>query len=529
MTIRARLALAFLAILLLFAGNLGIYRWSIGRSTAAVGDLERQVSRQLLLIEIRRRLTDLRQEVSLLAGLGMKVESDEAGGEPLQAFEAEVRKVTDRIEDLERRSGREAAEVEPFVATFQALSASWRSFYGFLASDPASAALEVAANAEPLGDRALAQVRQLEAAAQARAEAATRRFAAVAGRSQRVAEILFVVSTLVAVAVAIAMARYLVRGLAELRLGASRVGAGDLEHRIPVRSQDELGHLGSAFNDMTGHLLASRRQLTRINHDLEQRTEDLARAMETAREAEERARAANEAKSTFLANMSHELRTPMNAIIGYTEILLEDAEDQGLPEQVPDLQRIRSAGKHLLALISDVLDVSKIEAGKMTLYLERFEVEPLLAEILDTIRPLAETNANTVQHELGPGLGVMKADVTKLRQTLFNLLSNACKFTDRGVIRLSAERRGEPDGEWLIFRVADSGIGMSPEQSARIFEAFTQADSSTTRRYGGTGLGLKISKEFALMMGGDVEVESALGQGTTFTLRLPSEVQLPGS
>ncbi len=236
--------------------------------------------------------------------------------------------------------------------------------------------------------------------------------------------------------------------------------------------------------------------------------------------ARDAAESANRTKSAFLANMSHELRTPMNAIIGYSEMLLEETEDRGLNELSPDLQKIRSAGKHLLSLINDVLDLSKIEAGKMTLYLEEFDVPSVTADVVATIRPLVEKNGNRIEVDCDPGAGRIHADLTKLRQTLFNLLSNAAKFTENGLITLAVRKHHNR----IHFAVSDTGIGMTPEQLARLFQAFTQADDSTTRKYGGTGLGLVISRKFCQMMGGDIRVESTPGRGTTFTVDLPIHV-----
>ena len=219
--------------------------------------------------------------------------------------------------------------------------------------------------------------------------------------------------------------------------------------------------------------------------------------------------------------MSHELRTPLNAIIGYSEMLEEEAGDQGHQSYVPDLQKIRAAGRHLLALINDVLDLSKIEAGKMELHLETFELGPAIETVASTVAPLIEKNGNTLKLELAPGLGAMRGDLTRVRQILFNLLSNASKFTERGTITLRA--RGE--GAGLEFEVADTGIGMTEAQLGRLFQAFAQAEAATASKYGGTGLGLAISRMFCEMMGGEITVASAPGAGTTFTVRLPREVR----
>ena len=229
-------------------------------------------------------------------------------------------------------------------------------------------------------------------------------------------------------------------------------------------------------------------------------------------------------KSEFLANMSHELRTPLNAIIGYSEMLQEDAADLGAEQFTEDLGRINAAGKHLLELINAVLDLSKIEAGKMELYLETFEVGGLVRDIAAVIQPLAAKNANRLELRGPDEAGTMRADQTKVRQALFNLLSNACKFTDRGTVSLAVSRETADGREMVMFRVSDTGIGMTPEQLGRLFEAFSQADAATTRRYGGTGLGLALSRRLCRMMGGDVGAESESGRGSTFTIRLPAVV-----
>lgn len=250
---------------------------------------------------------------------------------------------------------------------------------------------------------------------------------------------------------------------------------------------------------------------------LEEKTSQLA-------EAKTIAETASLAKSTFLANMSHELRTPLNAVIGYSEMLQDEVRDRGQGDLVPDLARIHAAGLHLLDLINQVLDLSKIEAGKMELYLEEIAVDDLLQNVIATVQPLLDKNENGLEIALSPALGTIVADVTKLRQVLLNLLSNAAKFTKGGTVRLEASRELKDGSDRITFRVVDNGIGMSEPEVQRLFQAFTQADSSTSRRYGGTGLGLTISQRFCELMAGDIRVASEPGKGSAFTVRLPAFV-----
>jgi signal transduction histidine kinase/DNA-binding response OmpR family regulator/HAMP domain-containing protein len=261
--------------------------------------------------------------------------------------------------------------------------------------------------------------------------------------------------------------------------------------------------------------------------ELKERERQLGELVDRLADARDEAMQATLAKSRFLATMSHELRTPLNAVIGITEMLIEEAEDSGETATIEPLGRISRAGKHLLELINEVLDLSKIEAGKLEFHFEDIDLAAFIADVAGAAEPLAAKNGNRLVVERPDDLGAMRCDVTRLRQIVLNLLSNACKFSENGTVSFATSREFTGEADWVVFRVSDTGIGMTPEQVAKLFQEFTQADSSTTRKYGGTGLGLAITDRLCRMLGGTITVESEPGIGTSFTVRLPAVSALP--
>lgn len=322
----------------------------------------------------------------------------------------------------------------------------------------------------------------------------------------------------------------LTRRLEKLKIAALQLADGDMKAKAGLPGNDEVAIVGQAFDQMARSIeyhveeMRTREQELRKARDsleerIKERTCELAIARDQALES-------SRVKSAFLANMSHELRTPLNAIIGYSDILVDEAEEMGYKELIPDLNKIRTSGAHLLNLISDILDLSRIEAGKIEFHIEAINIKSLISEVTSTVQPLVDKNANVLEIQCNDDIGTMRADVVKVSQALINLLGNAAKFTENGKIRLTVSKHCEHGFNWIYFSVKDTGIGISEEQLKKLFKEFSQADISTTRKFGGTGLGLTISRRFCRMMGGDITAVSELNQGSTFTIKLPSDVDI---
>jgi signal transduction histidine kinase len=344
-------------------------------------------------------------------------------------------------------------------------------------------------------------------------------------------------ASLVAVALSSRWQRLISDPIIHLTQVASQVSAhANYSIRAAKNSDDEMGTLIEQFNSMMEQVNRRDSALKDAQDELELRVEERTRDLQDEiaerkiveqdlLNAKATAEASNHAKSAFLANMSHELRTPLNAIIGYSEMLEEDAEAISNHEAVSDLRRIQDAGRHLLAIVSDILDLSKIEAGKIEINMEVIQASSIIDGVAQTIEPLARKNGNSFSIDSASWDGMIYADPIKLYQCLLNLLSNACKFTENGSIVMAIEARRDAGREWICFHVKDSGIGIAEDGMRKLFQAFSQVDSSATRKHGGTGLGLAISQRLCRLMGGFITVDSHLGRGATFTIHMPA---LPG-
>jgi signal transduction histidine kinase len=303
------------------------------------------------------------------------------------------------------------------------------------------------------------------------------------------------------------------RPIREITQVAIALCQGNLDVKAKVTTEDEVGILGKSLNTMSAHLQKTFQELTNQK-----------KAAETA---QQKAENANRAKSTFLAKMSHELRTPLNAILGYSEFLEEELTDRGEEDLNEDLQKIQTAGKNLLDMVNNILDICKLETGEIDLNLETFSIVPLIEEIVATSKLLVSQNNNQLKVEYSPDIGSMYGDFTKVRQCLLNLLSNAAKFTKEGIIRFQIKRENVGDQDWIYFQIKDTGIGIAPEQQGQLFSAFKQVDSSATRKFDGAGLGLAIAKQYCQIMEGNITLESELGKGSTFCLKLPAQIKNP--
>ena len=504
MSLRRRLTLSLVTILVLFAVNVGTHFWgSFARNESMIAYRD-SVSAAQLSSEVKIHLEDQRQQILVLATLRDTTEDQLDEAELRQAEDA-IATIIGKIQKLGKLS-HDVTELhyEELWDSASRLLENWLLFYRSY-NDPA---FEMDMD-DPLAfletNQRLKDLEQQQAFIAAQRATIIDRTIAL---TDRITVIAFFSSIFLTATLGWFLVRYTNTSLKRLKTGTERFGSGDFNYRIDnIDDTGELGDLAAAFNDMSDKLRNA--------------IFDVSKARDAADEA-------NAAKSIFLANVSHELRTPLNAIIGYSEMLqdeLDDSDDINRPQFQRDLETIVWSGRQLLALINDILDLSKIETGKMTLHCEDFNPAELLKQACESLAPLLLANHNELRVGDLSELPALHNDAAKFRQVFTNLLSNANKFTKEGRITVSA--RSVPDRSgWTEFSVQDTGIGMDEEQQARVFEAFVQADSSTSANYGGTGLGLAISRQFCELMGGAISVESEPGVGSTFTVLLPSDPAL---
>tara|TARA_B100001540_G_scaffold144783_1_gene128412 strand:+ start:1893 stop:3422 length:1530 start_codon:yes stop_codon:yes gene_type:complete len=504
MSLRRRLTLSLITILILFAVNVGTHFWGSYARNQSMEAYRDSVSAAQLSTEVEQLLEDQRQQILVLATLRETTEDQLDQSELDQAEEA-IANITRKIGKLGRLSHSiMELHFEQLWQSASLLLDTWLAFYrGY--NDP-DVQMDMDDPLQYL--ETSARLQELEARqafiAQQRATIIDRTISL----TDRITVIAFFASIFLTATLGFFLVRYTNTSLKRLKTGTERFGSGDLNYRIDnIDDSGELGDLAAAFNTMS---------------------DKLRNAIYDVRKARDDADEANAAKSIFLANVSHELRTPLNAIIGYSEMLQDELGDAGEINRAQfrqDLERIVRSGRQLLTLINDILDLSKIETGKMSLHCETFQPKELLKQVCESLAPLLRDNFNELKIGDFEQLPVLYNDAAKFRQIFTNLLSNANKFTEQGYISLRGRNVPGREG-WVEISVHDTGIGMSEEQQARVFDAFVQADSSTSANYGGTGLGLAICRQFCTLMGGSISVQSEVGVGSTFTVLLPSDPEL---
>lgn len=505
MSLSRRLTLSLLAILFIFSLNVGTHFWGSFARTESMNAFRESVSAQQLATSIGLQLEEQRKQIRVLATLRETTEE--------RLSDADRRRAAVNLNALSSavtRLGESTHEVtqpqyDALWEASQRLLPAWSDFYSHY-NDATWTSPHPAPDVPELYDEVRRKLVALEERQSFIADQQANVIDQTIALTDRITAVSFLASVLLSSILGFFLIRYTNNSFSRLKTGTLRIGSGDLDYRIEgIEDAGEIGELANAFNDMS---------------------DKLRNAIDEVRQAKDDADRANEAKSSFLANVSHELRTPLNAIIGYSEMLYDEVDDDGAIDRdqfKSDLEKIVVSGKQLLSLINDILDLSKIETGKIELFPENFSAQELLEQACQTITPLLAKNDNKLDLEIGSSLPVFYNDATKFRAIFINLLSNACKFTDKGTITL----RAAPlvgDDPLVLFEVEDTGIGMSKIEQERIFEAFVQADRSTTRNYGGTGLGLAICKDYCEMMGGSISVDSKPGVGTSFRVVLPVQI-----
>lgn len=506
MSFTRRLTLSFVAILLLSLSSVLVQIWGNDSRRRNVWLLQSVINTQAELNEFSQQLYALQRKMRVVEALQQSAASQPLSeGERSEILRAigHLRALQTQLDSDLRRflqgDNYETLDVEPLFDGWQRHLLAAEMSLAQLRQQPPPTATEMAEYYLRLSR----QLSDSELALLIRSDEINAKLKDIVSLTNKVALAVFLLALIVTFLLGYYMTRYTRRAIRQLQKGTAEWGGGNFDYSIADMGSDEFGQLAKSFNEMAANLR---------------------NAMSRVREASRRADAANEAKSGFLANMSHELRTPMNAIIGYSEMLLEEIEDEPeLPAQQlqGDLEKVQLAGKHLLTLINDVLDISKIESGRMAVFWESVDLASVLRDVEVTAEPLVAKNRNRLHCDYRFSDETIRTDVTRLRQMLLNLLSNAAKFTRDGDIHLRVWREQQDERDTLCVEVSDSGIGMSEQQLEKVFDAFVQADLSTTKQFGGSGLGLTISRKFAELLGGSLSADSDEGRGSRFTLRLP--------
>ena len=500
MSLRVRLTLSIIAILLLFSINVGTDSWVNSSRNKSLDELQQAISSQLQTMKIQQHVESL----------FVKAFADAPATELEPSFilpskrqlQRSLTRIKSTIQTLKKSIPLAAITEFSIVSRHTEIMATalQKNHLDTAISDESKGTIN--RNVLAAYTTLVTALKKLEYKLIAISDKKFEQISTLESLTRNITTGVFILSILLTIGLGTLLIRYTNNAFKALKKGSIIVGGGNFDYKIPVIRKDEIGETAEAFNAMSGKL----RQ-----------------AMADVKKLKEDADFANNAKSDFLANMSHELRTPLNAIIGYSEMMLEeiDPDDVNNEGQQSDLKNILIAGKHLLNQINDVLDFSKIESGNMTLYAELFDSNAILSEVIATMTPLAGQRNNTLIYSGEQKIPLLKNDATKFRHIFTNLLSNACKFSEQNAIQISARLGPSGNSTMAIFTVSDSGIGMTEKQLSIIFEAFKQADSSTTRQYGGTGLGLTLCKQYCDLMGGEIQVNSVVGGGTTFTVHMP--------
>jgi len=504
MNLSKRIALTSSVILVFFFFTIVVFMWSTQVSREKVSRLQSVIRTQYLVGDISQQLKELNTRLKVLEAVASAQDKNELDITEQTNLLKQVVATGNALYSLRATAGNAITQQLSGLEPAEEIIKEWKALIGYAEEvDSPVQMYSLVAFSSAFDD---AETRLKKDGDTLRSLSSDLNVAIDEAEAliNRVSMMVFLISVLIAIVLLFSLIRYTQKSLAQLRWGTKEWSSGNLTHRIQVTGKGDLSDVGRAFNAMAEKLDAT---------------------MENAKEERHRADKANRAKSGFLANMSHELRTPMNAIIGYSEMLLEDIEDgveMDSQDLEADLGKIHGAGKHLLGLINEVLDLSKVESGKMGVYNEQVDLKKLIEDVSSTVHPLVAKYDNTLKTVYHMEDSTIRTDVTKFRQILMNLLSNAAKFTRDGDITVEAHRFMEQDTDMLNISVTDSGIGMTPAQLDKVFEEFTQADESTTREFGGTGLGLSICKKFAELMLGRIEVESTPGKGTRFTFIVPA-------